>query len=58
MKWFAIIVLTVLVFGMLFMASVVYGAVSIEGFQEILTAGLDGLKAYFNFLIDVFSLIL
>ena len=58
MKWFAIIVFALLVLGMLLMGSVAYGATTVEGFAEVLEAGLNGLKAYFDFLIEVFTLIL
>lgn len=35
-----------------------YAGATIEGFAEVMQAGLDGLRAYFDFLLEVLELLL
>ena len=51
-------VVTVLVCALLLCGGVAFASTSTEGFTETLKAGLDGLKAYFDFLIEALKLTL
>lgn len=43
---------------LLLSSGVAFAATSIEGFPETLKAALDGLKAYLDFLIEMFKIVL
>lgn len=59
MKKLAIVLGVLLAVGMLaVLTTAVYAQTTIDGFVEVMQAGLDGLEAYFEFLLDAFELVL
>ena len=59
MKRLGIILAVLLVIGMLVvLTTTVYAQTTIDGFAEVLQAGLDGLEAYFKFILDAFEMVL
>jgi len=59
MKKLGVALAVLLVVGMLaVLTTTVYAQTTIDGFVEVMRAGLDGLEAYFKFLLDAFEMVL